>query len=81
VPSYASALAAAASDRDGWLDWQRSLLRELSITCFLSEAHERFELVVESIGILKARVDDLESQIAHRVRLGESLEDHFADPL
>jgi hypothetical protein len=29
---------------------------------FLSEAHERFELVVESVGILQARVDDLEAQ-------------------
>jgi len=42
---------------------------------------ERLELVVEGVGVLQTRVDDLESQIAHRIRFREAFEDHLADPL
>src|ERR1700704_3703403 len=82
MPGAGSASAAAARRGDDrGLDRQRRLLRELAVARLLSEANERLELVVEGVGVLQTRIDDLESQIAHRIRFSEAFEDHLADPL
>src|SRR6266550_7668528 len=78
-----SGLAATAARRAGdnrLGDGQRDLLRDPAIACFLADAHERCELVIQRVDVLEARVDDLEAEIRERVALGEALEHHLADP-
>src|SRR6266516_617507 len=67
APVRFSASPASARDRDRRLDRQRGLLGELAIARLLATAQQRLELVVERIRVLKTRIDDLESQIAHRI--------------
>src|SRR5207249_8730159 len=62
-------------------DGQRGLLGELAIARLLSLAEQRLELVVERVGILQARVHDLEAYVAHRIGFRETFEDHLTDPL
>src|SRR5437867_1526796 len=76
-----SASATTARDRDGGLDRQRRLFGEAAIAGLSATSHKRLELVVERIRVLETRVDDLESQVAHRIGLRETLEHHLADPL
>src|SRR6266566_1794095 len=72
-----SGLAATAARRAGdnrLGDGQRDLLRDPAIACFLADAHERCELVIQRVDVLEARVDDLEAEIRERVALDEAID-------
>src|SRR6267378_5154582 len=75
-----AATAARRAGDNGLGDGQRDLLRDAAIARLLTNAHERSELVVESVEVFEARVHDLEAQVRERVALGEALEHHLADP-
>src|SRR5438034_1490838 len=65
---------------NGLGDGQRDLLSDAAIARLLANAHERRQLVVERVGVLESRVDDLEAEVRQRVALCEALEHHLADP-
>src|SRR2546423_4510271 len=78
-----SGLAAAAARRgaNGLGDRERDLLGDAAIARLLAPSHQRRELVVEGVDVRGTRIHDLEAQIAQRIALGESLEDHLTDSL
>src|SRR5256885_2758911 len=78
----ALALAGAGADRDRrHLDRKLGLLGDLAVTRHLAAPIQRGELVAERREVVELRVDDAEPDVAHRVDVGETLEDHLADPL
>src|SRR5439155_10897705 len=77
----ASAPAASRGASCGGLDQQHRLLGDATVARFLSQPDESLELVVQRVGVLQARVHDLEAQVAHRIGLREALEHHLTDAL
>src|SRR2546423_957532 len=74
-----SAATTARGRGDGRLDRKLGLLRDLPVTRLLTYADEALELVVQRVGVLEIRVDDLEAQVTHGVLLGEPVKHHLAD--
>src|SRR5258708_29234963 len=75
----ALALASAGKDRSG-ID-ERDLLRDLTVARDLATPIKCRELVPEGCQVIDLGVDDTEADVAHRIHLGETLEDHLPNAL